>query len=197
VLSLGSDDSIEQLRNALAVGCSAAVLLEADAGAYGPADVAQAIAAVVREHAANGTNYELVLLGNDAADTGDFQVPVRLAYELDRPVLTGISTVEVVGDQINARGRGTEGPEIYELALPAVVAVMEGGVSPRYPSIRGRMAAKKVAIEQSEPSLQPTGNARLKLILPPSPPSQVEILGEGPDAAPAVVELLVRLGVTR
>ena len=81
-------------------GCTAAVLVEADAERFGPADVAAAIAEVVRAHEAAGTGYDLVLLGNDAADTGDFQVAVRLAYALERPVLTGISLV---------RGRGRAG----------------------------------------------------------------------------------------
>ena len=69
-----------------------AVLVEADAAAFGPADVAREIADVVREHEAAGRRYDLVLLGNDAADTGDFQVGIRLAYVLDRPVVTGVST---------------------------------------------------------------------------------------------------------
>ena len=55
---------------------------------YGPADVAAAIADVVRAHEAAGTTYDLVLLGNDASDTGDFQVGIRLSYLLDRPVVT-------------------------------------------------------------------------------------------------------------
>ena len=59
---------------------------------YGPVDVARAIADVVRAREAAGTTYDLILLGNDAADTGDFQVPVRLAYALDRPVVTGVAT---------------------------------------------------------------------------------------------------------
>ncbi|MDF3051830.1 MAG: Electron transfer flavoprotein beta subunit, partial [Pseudonocardia sp.] len=74
VLTLGSEDAIEQLRTALGVGCSAAVLIEADPAGFGPADVAREIAAVVHAHAAEGRTYDLVLLGNDAADTGDFQV---------------------------------------------------------------------------------------------------------------------------
>ena len=95
VLTLGSSDAIEQVRDAIAVGCTGAVLIEADADKFGPADVAAAIADVVRAREADGTTYDLVLLGNDAADTGDFQVPVRLGYALGRPVLTGISTVDV------------------------------------------------------------------------------------------------------
>jgi electron transfer flavoprotein beta subunit len=113
VLSLGSDDSIEQMRDALAVGCKAGVLIEADAAAYGPGDVAAAIAEVVRAHQAAGNTYDLILTGNDAADTGDFQVPIRLAYALDRPVLTGLSKVSVAGDRPGRRPlghRGVRGP---------------------------------------------------------------------------------------
>ena len=102
---------------------------------------------MVRAREAAGTTYDLVLLGNDAADTGDFQVPIRLAHALDRPVVTGISKVEIAGEHAVARGDGPEGTEIFELPLPAVVAVMEGGVSPRYPSIPGRMKAKRAPIE--------------------------------------------------
>jgi electron transfer flavoprotein beta subunit len=79
VLTLGPDDAVEQLRAALGVGCTAAVLIEADLVGFGPADVAREIAAVVRDHEAAGTTYDLILLGNDAADTGDFQVGIRLA----------------------------------------------------------------------------------------------------------------------
>ena len=194
-LSLGSPDAVEQLRNALAVGCTDAVLIEAEGERFGPADVAAAIADLVRARESAGTGYDLVLLGNDAADTGDFQVPVRLAYALGRPVLTGISTCEVQGDAVVARGDGPEGTEIFELPLPAVVAVMEGRVTPRYPSIPGRMKAKRAPLETVTSNIDPGGSGRVRLKLPPSQPSIVEILGEGPEAAPAVVDLLTRIGV--
>jgi electron transfer flavoprotein beta subunit len=198
VLTLGSADSVEQLRNAHAVGCTAAVLVEADPASYGPADVAAAIADVVRAHEADGTPYDLVLLGNDASDTGDFQVGIRLAYLLDRPVVAGVSTVEVSGDTVTARGQSPDGgTEIFEVPLPAVLTVMEGGIEPRYPSIPGRMKAKKVQIEQLEPSGTPSGPGRLQLKLPPAQPSQVTVLGEGPEAAGAVVDLFEKLGVLR
>lgn len=193
VLTVGDEDAVEQLRNALAVGCTAAILVSADASAYGPADVATVIADVVASKQDEQTSYDLVLLGNDAADTGDFQVGVRLAYALDRPVVTGISTVSVSGQVVTASGEGPEGTDVYELSLPAVVAVMEGGVEPRYPSIPGRMKAKKVAIEQIASTLTPVGNQRVRLKVPPAPPSQVQIL---PDAV-AVVDLLEELKVLR
>lgn len=198
VLTLDSDDAIEQLRNAVALGCTGAVLIEAEPAAYGPADIARAIADVVRAHEADGTTYDLILLGNDAPDTGDFQVGVRLGYALDRPVVTWISTLEVSGSQVIARGDGpTGGTEVYEVDLPAVVTIAEGGVEPRYPTIPGRMKAKRVTIETVQPEGTPVGSARRRLTLPPRPPSQVTVLGEGPAAAPAVVDLLQELGVLR
>ena len=197
VLTLGPDDAVEQLRTALGVGCSAAVLIEADSGGFGPADVAREIAAVVAAHAAAGRPYDLVLLGNDAADTGDFQVGIRLAYALGRPVVNGASTVSVETGVATARVAGPDGVETYAVPLPAVVTVLEGGVEPRYPTISGRMKAKKVKVETLAPQREPRGSGRVRLLLPPAQPSAVEVLGEGPDAAKAVVDLLEKLGVAR
>ena len=76
-----------------------------------------------------------------------------------------------------------------------MVTILEGGVEPRYPTVPGRMKAKKAPIEEREPSASPVGPSRLRLVLPPPTPSSVEVLGEGPSAAPAVVDLFERLGV--
>lgn len=188
VLTLGDADAVEQLRAALAVGCSAAIHVLADPQTFGPADVAREIAAVAGDH-------DLVLLGNDAADSGDFQVGIRLAYELGRPVVNGVSTVSVEAGTVTASGAGTDGHETYRVPLPAVVTVLEGGVEPRYPTVPGRMKAKKVEIDLRRPTAEPVGPARVRLLLPAPAPSNVQVLGEGADAAPAVVDLLEQLGV--
>jgi len=195
VLTLGDADAVEQLRSALAVGASAATLVQAEPSTFGPADVAREIAAVVRAHEAEGGAHDLVLLGNDAADSGDFQVGIRLAYELARPVVNGAKVVSVEGDTVTARVEGPDGTETYRVPLPAVVTIREGGVEPRYPSVPGRMKAKKVPVEERTPSAEPTGPKRVRLTLPPPVPSNVQILGEGAAAAPAVVDVLEELGV--
>jgi electron transfer flavoprotein beta subunit len=197
VVTVGTAEAVEQLRSALGVGCSAAVLVESDPVALGPADVAHEIAEVIREHAAAGTAYDLVLLGNDAADSGDFQVGIRLAAELERPVVTGVKNATVLDGTAHLQGDGPDGRESYAVPLPAVVTVMEGGVEPRYPTITGRMKAKKVEVEMRTPTREGTGSGRLRLTLPPSTPTTAEVLGQGPEAAGAVVDLLQRLGVTR
>ena len=197
VLTLGTQDAVEQLRAALGVGAHSAVLIEADPAGYGPADVAREIAAVVEAGGPDGSGWDLVLLGNDAADTGDFQVGIRLAYLLDRPVVNGVRTVEVADGTATAKVAGPDGIETYAVPLPAVVTVLEGGVEPRYPTITGRMKAKKAKVEVMAPHGEPRGSGRVRLTLPPAQPSTVEVLGAGPDAAPVVVDLLQRLGVVR
>ncbi len=195
VVTLGDADAVEQLRSALAVGCTAATHVLADAQAFGPADVARELAAVVRDHEAAGTPHELVLLGNDATDSGDHQVGIRLAHELGRPVVNGVSTVSVADGVVTAIGSGPDGHETYRVPLPAVVTVLEGGVEPRYPTVPGRMKAKKAPVEERQPAAEPAGPSRVRLVLPPPSPSTVEVLGEGAAAAPAVVDLFEQLGV--
>ena len=190
VLTLGDADAVEQLRAALAVGCTSATHVVADAQTFGPADVAREIAAVARDHGS-----QLVLLGNDAADSGDFQVGIRLAYELGWPVVNGVSNVSVEDGVVTASGAGPDGHETYRVPLPAVVTILEGGVSPRYPTVPGRMKAKKVEIEERTPTAEPAGTGRVRLLLPPPAPSDVQVLGKGAEAAPAVVDVLEKLGV--
>ena len=75
--------------------------------------------------------------------------------------------------------------------------MLEGGVEPRYPTVSGRMKAKKIEIEERAPVTEAAGPKRVSLKVPPPVPSQVQILGQGPDAAAAVRDLLVELGVAR
>ena len=184
-----------QLRAACAVGVGDAIRIDADAFAFGPADVAAAIADVVAAREASGTTYELILLGNDAADTGDFQVGIRLAYALDRPVVAGVKTITVDGSLATLRGDGPHGTDVYEVALPAVATILEGGVNPRYPSVMGRMKAKRAPLEICTPRGEPAGSGRIALTVPAPPPTAVTILGEGAAGARGVVDVLVSLGV--
>jgi electron transfer flavoprotein beta subunit len=205
VLTLGPAEAAEQLRAAVAVGANDGILIEtADPSEFGPEDIAQVIGDVIRDRAEAGQTFDLVLLGNDAADLGDFQVGIRLAYDLEYPVLTNIQMLSPAagsggGDSgtIEARGIGPAGAEIFSLELPAVIAVQEGGVDPRYPSITGRMKAKKAKILEYDAPEPGAGNPRIRLELPEEKASSVTILGEGPDAAPALVDVLEEIGVIR
>ena len=193
VLTLGPAEAVEQLRGALALGAHRAVLLETDGREFGPIATAAAIAAEVRSG-----NYDLVLLGNEAADTGDYQVGVRLAHELGWPVATGIKNLSVADGEaagIVARReyRGVE--EAYSLPLPAVVTVKEGINLPRYPSLPGRLRAKRAAVDRSAPDYVPEGLRKEALRVPETSKHQATVLGNGVDAVPELVRILEEWGV--
>src|SRR6516165_1660666 len=107
VLTLGPAAAADQLREALALGAKRAVLLETAGREWGPIATAAAIVAEVRRHAASGPGYDLLLCGNEAADTGDYQVGIRVACALGWPCVTGIKNLEITetSGQATARAR--------------------------------------------------------------------------------------------
>ena len=196
VLTLGPAAAEEQLRDAMAVGIDRAILLETDGREFDPIATAAAIVEAVRAQEAAGAPFDLILFGNEAADSGDFQVGIRVAIALGRPVVTGTKSLTLRDGAVVARREAPVGGwETYELPLPAVVSVKEGLNLPRYPSIPGRLRAKRKEIERVEPAWSSTRPVKLGLRLPEEQGTQVEILGRGPEAAPDVVDLLVRIGV--
>lgn len=195
VLTLGPEAAEEQLRDSLARGAERGVLLETDGREWDPGETAGAIvdAIIARERGAG--RYDLVLMGNEAADTGDYQVGVRVARALDRPCVTGVKGLEISGGKVVCKREVEDGWEIYEVDTPAVVTVKEGINLPRYPSLRGTMKAKKKPVERIEPNKSGPRLRMLGLRHPPEQEKRVEMLGEGPGAAARVVELLKSLEV--
>ncbi|HEV8488184.1 MAG TPA: electron transfer flavoprotein subunit beta/FixA family protein [Candidatus Limnocylindrales bacterium] len=198
VLTLGPAAAEDQLRDAMALGIERAILLETDGREWDPVATAEAIVSVVRsEEAANGP-FDLILFGNESADTGGYQVGVRVAVALDRPIVTGIKSLEVGERSVVARRDAGGGAwESFELDLPTVVSVKEGINLPRYPSVPGRLRAKRKEVARVSPEWRAGGLEKIGLRLPQEERSAAEVIDQGPDAAGAVVDLLVRIGVVR
>lgn len=199
VLTLGIGEAEEQLRYAASVGAAHAVLVEVDNNAWDPQRTATAIAEAVEAIETDG-EFDLILFGNESADSGGFQVGVRVAHALNRPIVNGIKGIEVSGDgasegTITARREIDGGFEVYELPRPCLLGVMEGLNLPRYPTMKGRLASKKLEITTVEAAAEPGGQERVRLHRPPETVSNTVILGSGADAAPAVVDVLEELGV--
>jgi electron transfer flavoprotein beta subunit len=180
----------------MAIGIDSAILLATDGSEWSPIDTAAAITDAIRAREAADGPFDLIMLGNEAADTGDYQVGVRVAVALDRPIVTGVKGVEVRDDAIVARREAAGGGwEVYEVARPAVLSVREGLNLPRYPSVPGRLRARKKEVERIVPTRPSATTAKIRLRVPVEQASAVEILGEGPEAAPRVVEVFRRLGL--
>jgi electron transfer flavoprotein beta subunit len=195
VLTLGPEEAVEQLQDALAMGVDRGVLLETDGVDWDPVATAEAIVDHVRARPPGVAGFDVLLFGNEAADTGDYQVGIRVAYALGLPCVTGIKGLHVRDGRAVAKREAADGWEIYDVALPAIFGVKEGINLPRYPSVPGRLKAKRKPIDRAAPSRRPGGLRKLRLKLPEEQGAEVEVLGRGPQAAPKVVELLQRIGV--
>ena len=188
LLTVGPAGFQPTIRNGLAMGADSAVLLTAD----GEADTLQVARALAAEIAGKG--YDLVLCGKQAADDDAAQVAPMLATLAGLPAVTVVTKLELggpvaPGTKARAHREIEGGVEEVEFTLPAVVAAQKGLNEPRYPSLKGIMAAKKKPIEERPAQLGEPVLEALTLTLP-APRSSGRIVGEGASAVPELVRVL-------
>ncbi len=135
------------------------------------------------------------MFGNESADAGNYQVAVRVATALGLPCVTGIKGISVDGERLRCEQEVGGGRDVYVVPTPAVVTVKEGLNLPRYPSVPGRLRAKRKPLAASEPDRPQPRLEMVRLILPQGSSKQAEVLGTGAEAAPAVVRVLQEIGV--
>ena len=184
VLSVGPDAVQETLRKALSIGVARAVQLKADRVPPDGLAVARALAAELKDG-----GYDLVLFGKIALDSSAGVVGPMTAELLGLPCVSAASKLEVAGAEGTARRELEGGYEMLRFPLPAVVTIDEGIARPRYPSLKGIMAAKKKPLETRPAQL---GEARVAvdgMALPPERGAG-RIVGEGAAAVPELVRLL-------
>jgi electron transfer flavoprotein beta subunit len=191
VLTLGPAEAEEQLRDCMAIGADRGILLKTDGIEWD----AQATASAIVEAVSGEEPFDLLLFGNESADAGNYQVGIRVAYALGLPVVTGLKKIEI-GDSRARVERDVGGSrDVYEVPLPAVLTVLEGLNLPRYPSVPGRLRAKSKPLAVVEPVRPESKLEKLRLVVPEGQGKQAEVLGNGAEAAPRVVEVMLQLGV--
>ncbi|WP_238444140.1 electron transfer flavoprotein subunit beta/FixA family protein [Salsipaludibacter albus] len=195
VLTVGPPDAEEQLRAAVSTGVDQAVLVPTDGADWDPQRTAAAVVAAIGELEQADGPFDLVLFGNESADAGGFQVGIRVAVALGRPMVQGIKEVEVDGDTVRvSRPTGTTS-EVYELPLPACLGVREGLNLPRYPTMRGRLVSRKATIAEVTVDGPAGGQSLVALESPPEQEVETEVLGSGPEAIERVISVLEDLKV--
>lgn len=140
VLSLGVNLLREVVKKPLAMGADELVLLEDEA--YANADsytTAFALAAGIKKLG----GYELILCGREASDTNAGQTGAGIAEILGIPCVTLARKLEAIDGKLRIERVTSTGYEVLETPLPAVVTVSNEIGEPRYPTIKGIMAAKK------------------------------------------------------
>jgi len=195
VIALGPPEAVEQLRDAMALGMDRAIHLQTDGSEWDAEATAAALLDAIRsDESANG-RFDIVFFGNESADSGGFQVGLRVAHALGRPCVTGLKKVTLEGSSVRCEQEVEGGRDVYVVALPAVLTVKEGLNLPRYPSVPGKMRARSKPVAVSSP---PRPEPRLELVrlaVPEGQGRRAESLGSGPSAAPRVVDMLRNAGV--
>ena len=184
VISLGGDAAQETMRTALAMGADRGVLLKADRIPADSLATAKALAAELKDG-----GYDLILFGKMAVDDYNHATGVMVAELLSLPCVSAVAKMEISGTSLVAEREVEGGVEVVECSLPAVITCDKGLNTPRYPALKGIMAAKKKPIESKPAQL---GEEKLKVKGLAMPPDRKEgrIVGEGVAAVPELVRLL-------
>jgi electron transfer flavoprotein beta subunit len=186
VIALGPAAAQETIRTALAMGADRGILLQLDRIPMDGLEVAKALAAELK-----GAGFDLILFGKMAIDDSNHQVGPMVAELLDVPCVTAIAHLELESGKGVAEREIEGGVEVVEFPLPAVLTADKGLNEPRYPALKGIMAAKKKPLEVK--SVSPGGGAgglEILALTPPAERKEGKIVGEGPAAVPELVRLL-------
>ncbi len=195
VLTLGPEEAEAQIRDALATGANRGILLVTDGEEWDPQATAAAIAETVEAERVAGVEYDLIVFGNESADSGNYQVGIRVAHALGRPIVTGLKGLSIEDGSARCEQEVTGGRDVYRVPLPAVVSVLEGINLPRYPSVPAKLRARQKPVDKRPLDRPDARLERLRLVVPAGQGKRAEILGKGPGAAPAVVDVMRELGV--
>lgn len=184
VIAVGPDSVQETLRKAMSMGADRAVHLKSDAPVFDGLALAKALAAELE-----GGGFDLVLFGKYAFDTSASVVGTATAELMRIPCVTAASKLEIGSGKGTARREIEGAGEIVAFPLPAVVTIDEGIARPRYPSLKGIMAAKKKPLATKPAQLGAVRVTVKTMELPPErPPGR--ILGQGAAVVPELVRLL-------
>ena len=142
VVTFGPERASQALRECLARGATKAIHIKGDSAAADSLGVAKVLAAAIKS-----VPHDLVLFGKQGVGTDNGLVGPMVAELLGYAQVNVVTHLEV-GDGKLAAHREIEGAEeVIEASLPAVITAQKGLNEPRYASLKGIMAAKKVAID--------------------------------------------------
>ena len=198
---MGPESAQRVLTKALALGADRAVLVT-DAALAGSdiAGTAYVLAAAVGKQDA-----DLVLLGQQAADADCYVMAAAVADHLRRPLVTQVAELRVDGGTVRAKRQAEHGYDLIEAPLPAVVSVSDAINTPRLPSIKAIMGAKRKPLETVSAADLGLDAARVggdgarsvvRAVSPPPPKAEgLKIEDSGGDSAEKVVAFLSEKGL--
>lgn len=147
VLSMGPAQAETALRECLAIAADKAYLLTDRA--FGGSDTlatSYILSQAIRKVESLEGKFDMIFCGKQAIDGDTAQVGPELSQHLDRALLTYALEAQVEGDTVKIRRESDEGYDWYAAQMPAVITVNKTSYDLRYPSLKGKMAARKATI---------------------------------------------------
>lgn len=139
-VSIGDESAADTLRQAMAMGADEAILVAID-GEPEMRVTARLLASVTTRYDA-----ELVILGYESLDGSSGTVPAAVAATLNRPLLSRMRDGALTTDGLTASRDIGDGAQQVSAPMPAVVSVVEGAVTPRFPKLKQLVAARSASI---------------------------------------------------
>src|SRR5947209_2846298 len=186
VLSMGPERALDALRKALAMGADRAVLVSSDelAGSDLLGTASALAEAIAKEEP------DLVLFGQQSADGGGACLWAAVAEKMRRPAISQVSELSVDNGSITGKRQTEFGYDTIRAPLPAIVAVSDAINTPRYPSLKGIMGAKKKPQETVAPSAAGDAATTVVELSPPPPRGEARKIEDDGSAAEQIVEFL-------
>jgi len=181
VVCMGSDAVKETIRKSFAMGIEKGIFIKEN-GEMDSLSVANAIAEVIKPIAP-----DIILFGKQSIDYDNSQVGIIVAEKLGFSSVSVVTKLEINNDIAICEREIEGGKEIVEAKLPVVITAQKGLNEPRYPNLKGIMAAKTKPIQEVAPSSNQIFTEILTMKRPPSK-SGGRILGA--DASTELVKLL-------
>lgn len=183
-ICIGPERADEVLRSALAMGMDHPIRIQGNSKVLDGLSHSKMLAGVLKE-----MTFDILLMGKETIDDGSKQIGPMLGELMDLPCITLVTKLEIGEGKVTAERIANGGTEVVEASLPCIITAQKGLNEPRYPSLRGKMMAKKAVIDVREAVQE---ESRINMISMHYPPARGEskIVGEGVDAVPELVRLL-------
>ena len=187
VISFGPDRVQQALRECLARGATKAVHIKGG-GSVDALAVAKVLAAAIK-----AIPHDVVFFGKMGVGTDNSLVGPMVAELLGYPQINVVTEIAIADGKVKAHRELEGAVEVLEAPLPAVVTAEKSAAEPRYASLKGIMAAKKIPIDTKTPADfgvadEPPRVVWTKLELPAEKSAGKKV--DGADAAAAAKEIL-------
>ncbi len=140
VLSVGSSFAMDVMKKPLSMGADELILVQGSE--FGNLDSYGTACSLVGAIKKIG-HFDLLLCGRQASDWDNAQVPLGIAEMLGLPCVTLAKKIEVKGASVTVHRALRDGHEVVEAPVPTVITVTNELGEPRYPTLRGIMAATR------------------------------------------------------